>query len=246
MRAGPGVERARIVRERRRSPRGPPRSCSASSRPWRSPADAPRPARRRDASVRTWVHMRASGKSWLTPAPPCICTAWSITSSATRGAITLICEMSGAAARTPCVSIAQAALRHSRRAISMLMRASAMMSGLAPSRASFWPKAERVAGAPAHRLERPLGLADGAHAMVDAPRAEPPLRDLEAAPAAEDQRVLRNAHVVEADMHVAVRRVVVAVDLHRPQDLDALASPRGRAASNGARAGRRPGRSAPS
>src|SRR5271166_92662 len=61
-----------------------------------------------------------------------------------RDAITLICEMSGAAARTPWVSIAQAVLRQSRRAISMLMRASAMMSGLAPSRASFWPKAERA------------------------------------------------------------------------------------------------------
>ena len=43
----------------------------------------------------------------------------------------------GAAARTPCVSIAQAAFRQRRRAISMLMRLSAMMSGLAPRRASF-------------------------------------------------------------------------------------------------------------
>jgi hypothetical protein len=33
-------------------------------------------------------------------------------------------------------------------------------------------------GAAAHELERPLGHADLAHAVVDPPRAEPPLRDL--------------------------------------------------------------------
>ena len=190
--------------------------------------------------MRTWVHIRASGKSWLTPAPPCICTAWSITSSATRGAITLICEMSGAAARTPCVSIAQAALRQSRRAISMLIRLSAMMSGLAPSgRASGRRRCAR--GAPAHRLERPLGLADRAHAMVDAAGTEPPLGDLEAAPAPQDHRVLGHAHVGEADVHVAVRRVVRAVNVQRPQDFDALASPPEPEASSGARADWRSG-----
>jgi len=45
---------------------------------------------------------------------------------------------------------------------------------------------------------------------------------LEAAAAAEDHVVLGHAHVVEADVHVAVRGVVVAVDLHAAQDLHAL------------------------
>ena len=103
----------------------------------------------------------------------------------------------------------------------MLMRASAMMSGLAPSARAF-ARTRCARRAAAHRLERPLGLADRAHAMVDAPRPEPPLRDLEAAPAAKDHGVLGQPDVAKADVHVAVRRVVVAIDLHRSQDLDAL------------------------
>jgi hypothetical protein len=78
------------------------------------------------------------------------------------------------------------------------------------------PEGRSRVGAPAHRLERPLGLADRAHAMMDAPRPEPSLGDLEAAPAAEHERILRHAHVAKTDMHVAMRRVVVAIDLHRP------------------------------
>jgi hypothetical protein len=70
----------------------------------------------------------------------------------------------------------------------MSMRASAMMSKLAPSLASGLPKASRRSAALAHQLERPLGLADGAHAVVDAARAEPALRDLEA-PALAEQRL---------------------------------------------------------
>ena len=45
---------------------------------------------------------------------------------------------------------------------------------------------------------------------MDAARAEPPLRDLEAAAFAEQDVRDRHAHVLEVDLAVAVRRVVVA------------------------------------
>ena len=49
--------------------------------------------------------------------------------------------------------------------------------------------------------------------MVDATRAQAALRYLEAASTAKDQVLLGYAHVLEADVHVTVRRIVVAVDL---------------------------------
>jgi hypothetical protein len=72
--------------------------------------------------------------------------------------------------------------------------------------------AERLAlqRAAAHQLQCTFGHADQAHAVVDAPRAEAALRDLEAAPFAEQQVAGRHAHVVERDFGVAVRRMVVA------------------------------------
>ena len=73
--------------------------------------------------------------------------------------------------------------------------------------------------APAHALERPLREADQPHAVVDAPRPEAPLCDLEAASLAEQHVLRRHAHVVEQHLRVAVRRVVEAEDrqhaLHR-------------------------------
>ena len=150
--------------------------------------------------------------SWLTPCAPNICTASSMTFSATRGATTLIWLIQGAAARASPWSIIHAALRQSSRAISISMRHSAMMSKLAPSFGQLL--AERLAAqrTPAHQLQRHLGLADRPHAMMDAAGPEPALRDLEAPALAEDQIVLRHADIVEADVHMAVRRVVVAID----------------------------------
>ena len=68
-----------------------------------------------------------------------------------------------------------------------------------------------------HHLQRALGRADRAHAVVDAPRPEPALRDLEAAALAEQDVLDRHAHVVEQHLHVAVRRVVVAEHRQRAQ-----------------------------
>ena len=75
--------------------------------------------------------------------------------------------------------------------------------------------------AAAQRFERALGNADLAHAMVDAAGAEAALRDLEAAPLAEQHVGGRHAHVLEQDLGVAVRRVVVAEHGQRPHDRDA-------------------------
>ena len=101
------------------------------------------------------------------------------------------------------------------------MRALATSSVFLPSEMSGLPNASRLQAALDHQLERPLGRADRAHAVVDAARAEAQLRDLEAAPLAEEDVVLRHAHVGEAEVHVAVRRVVVAEHVHRAEDLDA-------------------------
>ena len=59
-------------------------------------------------------------------------------------------------------------------------------------------------------LERALGDADGAHAVMDAARPEAALRDLEAAAFAEDHVLDRHLHVLELDFAVTVRRVVIA------------------------------------
>ena len=71
-----------------------------------------------------------------------------------------------------------------------------------------------------HRLERALRQTDRAHAMVDAPRPKPALRDLEAAAFAEQQVLGRDAHVLEDDLGVTVRRVIVAEHAERAQDGD--------------------------
>ena len=70
----------------------------------------------------------------------------------------------------------------------------------------------RVVDAREHPLEGALGGADGAHRVVDAAGAEPALDDFEAAPFAEDHVGGGDAHVVEVEVAVAVRGVVVAVD----------------------------------
>ena len=92
------------------------------------------------------------------------------------------------------------------------MRDSAMSARIVPCSASGLPKATRCLHAPAHRLQRPLGQADQPHAVVDPPRPQPALRDLEPAPFAQQQVGGRHAHVLNSHLGVAVRRVVVAED----------------------------------
>ena len=71
---------------------------------------------------------------------------------------------------------------------------------------------------PRHRFDRAFGDADRAHAMVDAPRPEPPLRDLEPPALAQQDVVDRHAHVGEADFAVPMRGMVIAIDRQHPLD----------------------------
>ena len=137
------------------------------------------------------------------------------------GATTLIIAISALAALLPATSIIQAALSVSRRAMSI------MAARLGDALARHALLGDRAAegdargGALAHQLERALGQADQAHAVVDAARSEAALRDLEAAAFAEQDVADRHAHVLEEHLHVAVRRVVVAEHRQRPHDRDA-------------------------
>ena len=134
----------------------------------------------------------------------------------------MIIAISAWAALLPALSIRSAALRHSSRDMSMSIRARATRcSQIDCARMSFLPNATRDCSRLHHRLQRFLGRADRAHAMVDAARPEPALRDLEAAPFAEQQVRRRHAHVLQHDLHMAVRRVVIAVDGERAQDVEA-------------------------
>ncbi len=75
--------------------------------------------------------------------------------------------------------------------------------------------------APAHRLEHALGQADGAHAVMDASRAETALRDLEAASLAEENVRHGHTHILEQHLAMAMRRIVEAEDRQRAQQLHA-------------------------
>ena len=74
--------------------------------------------------------------------------------------------------------------------------------------ASGPPKRLAGVGAVAHHLDRPLGGADRAHAVVDAAGAEPVLGDHEAGAALAEQVGLRDAAVRVADLAVAGPPVV--------------------------------------
>src|SRR5215475_15169481 len=70
-------------------------------------------------------------------------------------------------------------------------------------------------GALTHLLQRALCDAHQPHAMMDAAGAEPPLRDLETAAFAEQDVRCRHANVLEHDLGVAVRRIVIAEEAER-------------------------------
>ena len=193
-------------------------SCTPAGR-WRG--GGPRPARRRAAACGS-RHRRAPARHPRTRRPPP--NAWIASSmifSAMIGAATLIIAISPCAALLPARSIMSAALRHSRRVISMSMRALAIRSSHTPCSAMRLAERDARHQPLHHRLERFLGGADRAHAMVDAARPEPPLRDLEAPALAEQHVRRRHAHVVELDLHVPVRRVVIAEHRQVPLDRDA-------------------------
>src|SRR5687768_18057936 len=73
-----------------------------------------------------------------------------------------------------------------------------------PPRSTLFPYTTlfRSCGPFAHFLQRALGLADEAHAVVDAAWPEAPLCDLEAAALAEQHVRRWHAHVLQLDLHV--------------------------------------------
>ena len=74
----------------------------------------------------------------------------------------------------------------------------------------------RVRARAHHRIERALRQPDQAHAVVDATRAEPTLRDLEAAAFAGDQMIERHACAVETHLGVTAGCIVEAEQVQRP------------------------------
>ena len=147
-----------------------------------------------------------------TPPPPCTWIARSSTFSATFGAATLIAAISVRAWRLPTVSISHAAFSVSRRAISISIRDSAIQSWMLAARRQRLAERHPRDRPFAHRLERPLGRSDRAHAVVDAPGAEASLGDHEAVALAGDQVRGRHADVVEVDFGVALLVVVAEHD----------------------------------
>ena len=164
--------------------------------------------------------MSASGVHCDTPVAPWIWIALSMISHTRIGTIALTALTHTRASALPSSSIALAAVSTIRRIDSISMRAWAIICTLPPEVAE--PLAERLAGEAAlgHQLDRPLGRADRTHAVMDAARAEAHLGDLEPAALTEQHVLVRHAHVVEPDVHVPVRRVVLAEHVHRPEDLD--------------------------
>src|ERR1700688_1626937 len=114
--------------------------------------------------------------------------------NAMLGAATLIMAISSCADLLPTLSIMSAAFRHSRRFISISVRASAMRCSQIEYSTIFLPNEERD--------DSLFGLADGAHAVVDAARTEPALRDLEASALAEQDVFRRHADVLEQHLGV--------------------------------------------
>ena len=115
--------------------------------------------------------------------------ASSTTFCSIEGATTLMAAISVIAPSAPSSSSFHAACRVSRRAWSMATRASATRSRLPPRLSSGLPKAVRLHAAIDHQLERALGRADAAHAVVNAARPQAALGDLEAAPRPGDEAV---------------------------------------------------------
>ena len=73
---------------------------------------------------------------------------------------------------------------------------------------------------PTHPFEGALGQPDQPHAVVDATRPEPALRDLEAAPFAEQYVGDRHPGIVEDHLGMAVRGLVIAEDRQHALDND--------------------------
>ena len=152
---------------------------------------------------------RPAGSPGSCPPAPWTWIALSITHCAVAGAATLIAEISVAAPFAPTVSISQARLQHQQPQLldagSGTRRSSLRTT---PCSASGRPNATRSSTRRHIRSNARSAIADQAHAVVDAARAQPGLGDREAAALARRAGCSgRHAHVVERHLGVpAVRR----------------------------------------
>ena len=187
----------------------------------RRPCSGPRRVRRPGAACAGSCTCLASGVHCDTPVAPWIWIASSMISHTRLGTIAFTALTHTRASALPMRSIALAAFSTMRRIASISMRALATTSVFLPSEMIGLPNASRLrprvtisssarSAAPIERMQ---------WWMRPGPRRS--WRDLEAAALAEEDVVLRHAHVGEAEVHVAVGRVVVAEHVHRPEDLEA-------------------------
>ena len=160
--------------------RSGPASGTAASPGARSPCGEPRPVRRRSGGCERRRTAPRGESPWRRP--PCAWIARSITHVATSGEATLIAETSIHAPRLPTVSISQGGLErqqpnlldpHSR------FRDPALDNAVLDDRSAERRPRDRPL---ARHFERPLGHADRAHGVVDAPRPDALLRDPEPVP----------------------------------------------------------------
>ena len=66
-------------------------------------------------------------------------------------------------------------------------------------------------------FQRPLRRANGAHRVVDPSRPQSPLNDLKSLPLTQHHRVrILDPHILEADMPMPVRRIIIPVNMQHP------------------------------
>ena len=213
------VEQARVMRHRQVDRR----ACLANSMQRDRRGCGPRPGRRRGAGCGCPAQLAASGVVLADPgaamrldrvvddlAAPCC------------GALTLIIAISALAALLPALSIMSAALRQSRRVQSISIRASATRCSQTLCSVRRLPKAVRDCSRLRHQaraLPRPRRWCACNGGCGPAPAA--PARSRSPRPSPSSRLDAGTRTSFELDFHVAVRRVVIAVDGQRALDGDA-------------------------
>ena len=205
----------------------------------------PRRGRRRGAGCASRPRRRRGGSRRRRPPPPWAWMARSSTRSVAFGATTLIMAISARAALLPTVSIMCAAFRVRSRACSISIRESAIHSWITPCSASGLPNATRL-------LTR-LHISSSARSATPIERMQWWMRPGPSRPCAmakplpSPQMMFSAGHadVVEGDLGVAVRRVVVAEDRTGCARSPRRACRAGPGSSTAARGAAPPGRSCP-
>ena len=215
---GDAGECVRVAERPTASARSSRRTCAV--RRGRRRGDGLRPARRRCAGCAGRCTCRPRASIARRPRRRGIWMAWSMIWQTRSGIIALHMWTHTLASRLPSTSIALAAFSTIRRMASISMRARETTSRFLPSCASGRPKASR--DMPRRTMRSSARSAWPTDLMQWWMRPGP------RRPWKSRSRGLRrggcspsHAAVVELEMHVAVRRVVVAEQRHRLDDLDA-------------------------